>query len=117
VLIVEDSFPVANAMQALLEGIGMVILGPVATTAGAERLLAEEPAPQIALVDLHLRSGETAHDLIGRLHDASIPVVIISGLATLPSSTGIVAVLQKPFSGPELLATLSKLLASAPILG
>ena len=52
---------------------------PVATTADAVRLIAEQ-APDVALVDLNLRGGGLAHDLIDRLHGQGIRVV--SCLAT-----------------------------------
>lgn len=39
VLIVEDSYVVARAIQPLLEEIGMVVVGPVATSTAPERLL------------------------------------------------------------------------------
>jgi hypothetical protein len=80
----------------------------VATSADAS-LLAEQSMPQVALIDLHLRGGETAHGLLDRLHAAGVPVVIISGLSVRPPAGEMVAVLQKPFSGPELLATLYKI--------
>ena len=41
VLIVEDSYVVASAIQSLLEEIGMVVVGPVASSTDAERLLVE----------------------------------------------------------------------------
>jgi hypothetical protein len=42
------------------------VVGPVATTADALRLISNH-APSAALVDLNLRGGEQAHDLINQL--------------------------------------------------
>jgi DNA-binding response OmpR family regulator len=110
VLIVEDSWVISKALQALLEEVGVVIVGPVATAIAAERLTLER-APQVAVVDLKLQDG-MAFGLIDRLHKLGVRVVVISGFA--PFSTSPVranAVLQKPCSGPELLATLCDILA------
>jgi DNA-binding response OmpR family regulator len=104
VLIVEDSYVVARAIQSLLEEIGMSVVGPVATSADAERVLVERSC-ELAIVDIHLK-GEKSFNLIDRLHQAGIPVLAMSGLAAYTTVAGATAVLEKPFSGPELLAAL-----------
>src|SRR5262249_26531150 len=68
VLVVEDSYVVARAIGALLEEIGMVVMGPVATCADAERLFLERSS-DLALVDIHLKQ-ETSFYLMDRLHAA-----------------------------------------------
>src|SRR5262249_41020165 len=50
VLVVEDSWHVANALKSLLEELGVEVAGPAATLQDAERLL-ETRAPQVAVVD------------------------------------------------------------------
>jgi DNA-binding response OmpR family regulator len=62
VLLVEDSWTIVNALECLLEDVGMVIAGVAATAADAERL-ASEHSPQLAVVDLKLR-GNMAFGLI-----------------------------------------------------
>ena len=57
VLVVEDTPAVADALQYLLEEVGMVVVGPASTPGAAEQLFAEHP--QVALVDMHLE-GHTA---------------------------------------------------------
>jgi CheY-like chemotaxis protein len=106
VLLVEDSWHVAKAMQRLLEAFGAHLVGPVATVAEAERLVLER-VPDIALVDINLRGGERAYDLIDRLHEQGIGVVVISGYeaVTLPPGKAL-AVLQKPVRTENLLAIL-----------
>ena len=112
VLIVEDSNVVARAIQSLLEEMGMVVVGPVATSIDAERLLIER-SPELAVVDIHLK-GEVSFNLIDRLHDAGIPVLATSGLALQSRLASAAAILQKPFSGSDLLAALDGIFVSSP---
>ena len=109
VLVVEDTWHVAKALKTALEGMGMVVAGPAANTADAERLIAEE-IPHLAVVDVNLK-GEMAYGLIERMHDRGVRVVVVSGYAVLPNSTRkAAAILQKPFSGAELQATLRQVM-------
>jgi DNA-binding response OmpR family regulator len=110
VLVVEDHWHVANALKAFLEGEGMKVSGPAATTADAQRLAAEQE-PALAVVDIHLKL-ETAYVLIHQLDAQGVRVVVLSGYAVLPElTTKVVAVLQKPFNGPELLEALRRALS------
>jgi DNA-binding response OmpR family regulator len=105
VLIVEDSWYIAKAVQSLLEEVGMVLAGAAATTTDAERL-AREAAPKLAIVDIKLRDG-MAFELIDRLHDLGVRVIVVSGFSTFSAPIGkAVAVLRKPFEGSELLGAL-----------
>jgi CheY-like chemotaxis protein len=105
VLVVEDSWHVANALKALLEELGVKVLGPAATLAEAERLLAAR-TPNVAIVDINLK-GEMAYGLIDLLADRGIRVVVISGYAVPQvAQAKVAAVLQKPFSAKALLAVL-----------
>jgi DNA-binding response OmpR family regulator len=110
VLVVEDHWLVANALKSFLEAEGMKVSGPAATTADAQRLATEEK-PELAVVDVHLKL-ETAYVLIHQLDDQGVRVVVLSGYAVLPAlTTKVVAVLQKPFNGPELLGALHRALS------
>ena len=105
VLVVEDTWHVAKALQSVLEQVGMDVHGPVATTVDAKRLIAER-MPRLAVVDVNLKR-EMACGLIDELNDQGVSVVVISGYAAPPISTDkVIAILQKPFSGSELLAAL-----------
>jgi CheY-like chemotaxis protein len=105
VLIVEDTWHVANVMKAALQQLGMQVVGPTATTAEARRLVAEEH-PKVAIVDINLKR-ETADRLIEELHGQGVRVVVVSGHAAPPVSKGSVAAfLQKPVSGKELITTM-----------
>jgi len=111
VLVVEDAWHVATALKALLETLGMEVVGPAATISEAERL-AVAGVPEVAVVDINLK-GEMAYGLIDQLIDLGVGVVVVSGYAVLPGLTEkVAAVLQKPFNGPELLATLRRALSS-----
>ncbi|HWE19022.1 MAG TPA: response regulator [Hyphomicrobiaceae bacterium] len=109
VLVVEDQWHVANALRSLLEVEGMEVSGPAGKTADAHRL-ANEHEPELAVVDINLK-GEMAYSLIDDLHDRGVRVVVISGYAVPPRLTAkVAAVLQKPFNGPEFLASLRRAL-------
>lgn len=105
ILVVEDSWHVAHALKSLLEELGVVVAGPAATLAQAERLLAAGD-PEVAIVDINLK-GEMAYGLIDRLHAGGVRVVVISGYAVPQIAQGKVqAILQKPFSAKSLLGIL-----------
>ena len=77
VLVVEDTWHVAKAMKALLEGLEMIVIGPTATTADARRLIALNN-PRLALVDINLKH-EMACGLIDELHARGTAVIVVSG--------------------------------------
>ena len=105
VLLVEDSWSVANALKGLLEELGVNVAGPAATSDEADRLLAAH-APDVAIVDLNLGS-EMAYGLIDRLNERGVRIVVISGYAVPQvAQARVAAVLQKPFSAKSLLAIL-----------
>ena len=94
--------------------VGMHVSGPAATTADARRLIAEH-MPRVAVVDVNLKR-EMASGLIEELHDQGVSVVVVSGYAVPPiSADKAAAILQKPFSGSELLAALRRVVAQARI--
>jgi DNA-binding response OmpR family regulator len=110
ILLVEDSWHLGIALKNLLKAWGADVTGPVATAAEADRM-ASEHTPAVALVDLNLRGGERAYDLIDRLHARGVTVIVTSGYELLPRPPGnAVAVLQKPFGEAQLLALLRPLI-------
>ena len=105
VLIVEDHWHIAIALKTLLDDTGAGVIGPAATVAEAERLLAEQE-PDLAVVDINLK-GEMAYALIDELHEQGVRLVIVTGYAVLPQAMQKIAVVvHKPFNEPELLAAL-----------
>ena len=106
ILLVEDSWPAGVALRRLLQVLGAEVSGPVATAADALRLASERP-PDAALIDFSLRDGELAGDLIERLHEQGIHIVITTGYTDLPAKLRhAVAILHKPFNDAELFASL-----------
>ncbi len=97
-------------MKKHLELLGAKVAGPAATVAEAEGLLNEHP-PDVALVDFHLREGERSDGLIARLHEQSVPVIMLSGSFEFPRLSSIVGTtfLEKPVSEAQLLAHLRPL--------
>jgi DNA-binding NtrC family response regulator len=91
--------------------LGADVAGPAATVADAERLVAEH-TPDVAIIDINLRGGERSDDLIDRLHEQRIPVVIVTGYTTVSLPPGKAeAILQKPVSVETLLAILHPIIA------
>lgn len=110
VLVVEDSWHVARALQSMFEILAIDVAGPVATTAEAERLIAAQ-TPDMAVVDINLQ-GEMAYGLIDSLNDRGVPVIVISGYSILPGlEEKVAAVLHKPFRAAALLTTLRRVAA------
>ena len=109
VLVVEDSWQVASTMKSALEQAGMVVAKPAATLAAAKRLIANHTF-DLAVVDINLK-GEMSYDLIVRLRDRGVRVVVVSGYVTpeesIPSAA---AVLQKPLSTVDLITTLRQVM-------
>ena len=111
ILVVEDSWHVAKAMTRLLTALGADLAGPAATTAQAKHLISES-RPDVALVDLNLRNGEPAHDLIDHLQDQGISVIVITGYEFKPLEPGKVeAILQKPVNAAQLLAAVRQVMS------
>jgi CheY-like chemotaxis protein len=108
VLVVEDSWHVSTGLRMLLESCGATVDGPVATTADAMRLISAN-IPDVAIVDINLRDGERSYELIDRLQDRGIRIVVLTGYADVPLQKGKAAVvLQKPARDEVLIASLRK---------
>jgi DNA-binding NtrC family response regulator len=106
ILVVEDSWEVSAGLKALLEAWGADVVGPVATADDARRLVSA-CIPDVALVDINLRHGERSYGLVDEMHGLGVPVVVITGYANVsPAKDKAAAILQKPFSNRDLLATL-----------
>jgi DNA-binding NtrC family response regulator len=111
VLIVEDAWQVAKALKSTLEQMGMHVVGPAATTAQA-RGLAVAQRLELAIVDINLKQ-ETSCGLIDELHEQGVRIIVITGYAAPPlPKDSVAAILQKPFSGSELITTMNRVVAS-----
>jgi len=106
ILVVEDSWQVAVALKRLLQTLGAEVVGPVACTGDAERVISEL-LPDAAIVDINLRAGELAYGLIDHLLDKGVRVVVTSGYSNLSNIPAKVAgILQKPVEAAQLLNVL-----------
>lgn len=112
ILVVEDSAELGAAVASLLRACAADVAGPVATVADAYRLM-DGHLPDAALIDVHLRGGERADELIARLHDQGVRVVVTSGDSShLETRVKAAAILSKPFSEADLIAALVPALAA-----
>lgn len=108
VLLIEDSWLIAQGYKSMLELAGMVVIGPAASVLDAEELLVAK-APDFALVDINLEDGGDSYGLIDAMVARKIPVVIISGDTISPRVASLVdCVLNKPVGGSMLMATLRR---------
>jgi DNA-binding NtrC family response regulator len=113
VLVVEDNWQVAKALECALKQLEMQVSGPASTTSDAKRLVAEQ-MPTVAIVDVNLKR-EMACDLIVELHEKGVHVIVISGYAIPPIPKKKAAViLQKPFSAEDLLTALRTVVVGQP---
>lgn len=105
ILLAEDSWHVAYAIQAVLEHAGAIVLGPAATVADLNRLAKQErPDAVVADIDLH---GELSSGALETLARRGIPIVVITGYGeTPPMAVRAAATLQKPVSADELITAL-----------
>lgn len=108
VLVVEDNAMAAFELARLLTRSGAEVVGPCATSAAAEAILAKSEIG-FALVDLRL-SDHFADDLIGKIRQRAIPFALVTGNWTPPSNAdeGAVAVLLKPYNRGTLINVLAR---------
>jgi len=98
ILIVEDEILVAADLEACLDERGFTTVG-IAPDLPAALSLAEQK-PDVALVDVHLRDGQTGPTIAQRLsRDYGVPVLFVTAnprMAFDNKSPGIIGVLSKP---------------------
>ncbi len=113
ILLIEDSWHVAQAYKSLLEMVGLVVIGPAGTIAEAEKLVAGQ-LPDIAVVDVNLHEV-ISYGLIDRLIASNVPTIVVSGYESHPALQGRpAAVLTKPVRARLLLATVRRILEQIP---
>lgn len=110
VLLIEDTWIIAQSYRALLETLGVEVRGPAATIAAAHQHLDTEKV-DAAIVDINLR-GEMADPLVTALHARAIPVIIVTGYDVAPELARLAhLVLNKPIRAEDLLTGLRALAA------
>ena len=80
VLLVEDEFLIAMAVEAALADAGARVVGPAKSVADARRLLDE--APSVAVLDYRLAGGETSLPIARDLAARGVPFLFHTGNAT-----------------------------------
>jgi len=112
-LVVDDEALISIEIADLLRDAGFAIAGPAGTLAEALRLL-DEQACQLAVVDLQI-DGVIAIDLIEKLRQRAIPLLVVTGLdpTLLPPCVEPSMVVGKPFHGNMLIDRCRQLAAPA----
>jgi DNA-binding response OmpR family regulator len=114
VIVVEDSFPVAEGLRYLLGAAGCVVAG-MAGNVGAALDLVAAAQFDLALLDIDLR-GEIVTPVAESvlLHDK--PLIFLSGYGdekVLPAHLRALPRLEKPVDSDELLALIERTLSTA----
>ncbi|TCH98249.1 response regulator [Roseococcus sp. SYP-B2431] len=111
ILIVEDEFLIALDLQQMLERRGWRVLGPAATVQAALRLL-EQDVPNVALLDVQLRS-ELVTRVAETLAARGVPFAVASAFERPERFGGAILTgvpnVGKPTQERRLLATLERL--------
>lgn len=79
----ETNFVISLELARLLELMGLVVVGPCASTAEARGLLEREPV-DLALLDVHVRDGrstEVAAELVAR----GVRCIFVTGYSEIPT--------------------------------
>jgi CheY-like chemotaxis protein len=78
ILVVEDEYLIATTLSDQLEGVGSIVVGPVASVERAIKALEANPAIDAAILDVNL-GGEMAYPVADELLARNIPFVFTSG--------------------------------------
>jgi len=116
ILVVEDTFMLADELNELLLELGCVILGPVAHASEASEL-AGANALDGALLDVNLSRGETSFPVAENLAGRRIPFVFITGYdldSSFPSEFRDIPRISKPLDLGQLVRTMLQHFAPAP---
>lgn len=103
ILIVEDDSQLAQTLKYLVEDNPRY--GVVGIAADAEQAIAaaEEQAPDLVLLDLHLANASTGFSVAVRLNELGVPALFVSGKApSFPMPDLALGCLMKPFTAEEL---------------
>ena len=104
VLLVEDEFLIAMAIEACLVDAGATVVGPAKSVAEASARLAE--APTLAVLDYRLARDETSLPVARDLAARGVPFLFHTGNATpeeLHAQFANVPVLTKPCAEPDMI--------------
>ena len=102
ILVVEDDILIAMLIEEILQDLGCVIVGPVATLDAALRLAGDE-ALDAAVLDVTIRGGQI-YPAAERLLARGIPFILASGYGdwALPEAFRNMPRLTKPFTARDI---------------
>lgn len=111
ILVVEDTYFIADDIVAALRDAGALVVGPAPNRRVALSLLASERV-DAAVLDINLH-GESAYEIADMLMARGKPFVFASGYGrtSIPDAYRDIALWEKPFDSGTLIATLPALLA------
>lgn len=115
VLVIEDEYFLADALDRALRAVEATVLGPLPSVRAALDLLENEAAPDAAVLDVNL-GGEMAHPVADALQARRVPFLFTTGYdrASLPRRHAAVRHLEKPVETAAVLQELRRLLVSTP---
>jgi DNA-binding NtrC family response regulator len=100
ILVVEDDAALRMVCRVVLELEGFAVREAAEIPEARAQVSAERPG--LVFLDLHL-GGAASDDLLGELHAAGIPVVLVSGTADMSGYEGrAAAMIPKPFEPSDL---------------
>jgi CheY-like chemotaxis protein len=110
VLIVEDELLLFDEMRDELLAEGAEVMGPAPSVSKALALLAAEPRPDAAILDINL-AGEMVYPVAEALRERRIPFIFVTGYdeRIVPRGYNWVPLLEKPVSMHRVLQTLHAL--------
>ncbi|HAI13772.1 MAG TPA: hypothetical protein DCM28_18845 [Phycisphaerales bacterium] len=112
VLLVEDSFAVAQSFTFLMEEYGWHIIGPAPTVEAALELIDKQKI-DTAVLDINLQ-GQVVTPVAEKLQNRQIPFIFLTGYGStetmLPESLRDLPTLLKPVNEQDLLNTIDHLL-------
>ena len=97
ILVVEDEYMIADAMQRGLEDEGAIVLGPAPSVRKALRLIEAEPGIDVAVLDINL-GGEKVFPVADALQARGVAFLFTTGYdaADVPEAWRHVLRLEKP---------------------
>jgi CheY-like chemotaxis protein len=114
VLVLEDEMVIAVLMEDLLAELGCEVVGTASSVSQALEL-ADNTRPDAALLDLHLRGGESGYAVADVLAERDVPFAFVTGYSAdmlRPPHDGR-PVLEKPFWTSSLASVLRDLATPA----
>ena len=99
ILIVEDEPLIAMMLEDFLDSLGHTVVG-TAETVDEAIARAEEGGFDVAIVDVHLKGGQTVWPVADRLTDKGVPFVLATGghIEPPPERHAAAPVLSKPYT-------------------